>query len=372
VKKRLIVLCDGTWNRADAPALTNVCKLRDAVDEGEGAAVRQHVHYEPGVGTRRWERFRGGAFGVGLSRNVRHCYEFLVDRYEPGDELFFLGFSRGAFTARSLAGLVRNSGILRREHRNMVTDAYSLYRSRKPEDAPSERSAEAFRDEYSHPDAEIAFIGVWDTVGALGVPIDGFRPPLLSRRWTFHDTTLSRSVLNAYHAISIDERRRPFVPTLWVKKVAADGTVEEPPEHQTVSQVWFAGVHSDVGGGYPDPSLSEIPLRWMADRALACGLALKPGHLVVSAGSVDERKRRNGIELAPDPRGPMHDSMTLFYRLLRPLDRELESRDGVPINASLASSVRLRCEQDRSYTPPGLTEWLTRGREITDVGPQEP
>jgi uncharacterized protein (DUF2235 family) len=356
VKKRLIVLCDGTWNRADQPALTNVCKLRDAIDESQGAAVRQVVHYEPGVGTRRWERFSGGAFGVGLSRNVRSCYEFLVDRYEPGDELFFFGFSRGAFTARSLAGLVRNSGILRHEHRDMATDAYRLYRSRKPGDAPSERGAEAFRARHSHPDAEIAFIGVWDTVGALGVPIDGFRPPLLSRRWTFHDTTLSRFVLNAYHAISIDERRRPFVPTLWVKKVAEDGTVEEPPEHQTVSQVWFAGVHSDVGGGYPDASLSEIPLRWIADRARACGLGLRSDQLV---------------ELAPDPCGPKHDSMTLFYRLLRPLDRELRARDGVPINASLASSVKVRCEQDRSYTPPGLSEWLAGGPEITDVGPQE-
>jgi uncharacterized protein (DUF2235 family) len=370
--KRLIVFCDGTWNRADQPAPTNVCKLREAVDESEAAAVRQHVHYEPGVGTRRWERVRGGAFGVGLSRNVRDCYAFLVDRYEPGDELFVFGFSRGAFTARSLAGLVRNSGILRREHRDMVKDAYRLYRSRKPEDAPSEQAAEAFRRRYSHPDAEIAFVGVWDTVGALGIPIDGFRPPLLSRRWTFHDTTLSRFVLNAYHAISIDERRRPFVPTLWVKKVAGDGTVEEPPEHQTVCQVWFAGVHSDVGGGYPDPSLSEVPLLWIAGRARACGLVLKPDHLVVRAGSIDEDKRRNGIELAPDPRGAKHDSMSLVYRLLRPLDRELKSRDGVPINAFLASSVKVRCTQDRSYTAPGLTEWLTGGGAISEVQPQEP
>jgi Uncharacterized alpha/beta hydrolase domain (DUF2235) len=178
--------------------------------------------------------------------------------------------------------------------------------------------------------------------------------------------------VNAYHAISIDERRRPLVPTLWVKKVAKDGTVEEPPEHQTVCQVWFAGVHSDVGGGYPDPSLSEIPLLWIADRARACGLVLKPGHLVGSAGSVDEHKRRNGIELAPDPCGPKHDSMTFFYRLLRPLDRELKTRDGVPIHASLASSVKVRCDQDRSYTAPGLTEWLTGGGEISEVQPQVP
>lgn len=364
MKKRLIVFCDGTWNRADAPAVTNVCKLRVAVDDSE--AARQIVHYEPGVGTKPWERIRGGAFGVGLSRNVRHCYEFLVDHYEPGDELFFFGFSRGAFTARSLAGLVRNSGILRPEHRDKVKDAYRLYRSRKPEDRPSEQAAEAFRRAHSHPDAEIAFIGVWDTVGALGIPIDGFRPPLLSRRWTFHDTTLSRSVHNAYHAISIDERRRPFVPTLWVKKVAADGTVEEPPEHQTICQVWFAGVHSDVGGGYADPALSEIPLLWMADRASACGLVLKPDHLVVSTGRVDEDKRRNGIELVPDPCGPKHDSMTRFYRLLGPLDRRLSTPDGVPINAFLASSVKVRCDKDRSYTAPGLAEWLSGG-DLHDV-----
>ena len=367
MRKRLIALCDGTWNRADQPAPTNVFKLREAVDESKDAAVPQHVHYEPGVGTRRWERVRGGALGVGLSHNVRDCYEFLVDSYEPGDELFFFGFSRGAFTARSLAGLVRNSGILRREYKNMVKDAYRLYRSRKPEDAPSERAAEAFRRKYSHPDAEIAFIGVWDTVGALGIPIDVLRPPMLSRRWTFHDTTLSRFVLNAYHAISIDERRRPFVPTLWVNKVAKDGTVEEPPEHQTACQVWFAGVHSDVGGGYPDPSLSEIPLLWMADCAKACGLVLKPDHLVVSSGSVDEHKRRIGIELAPDPCGPTHDSMTFFYRLLMPLDRGLTTRDGLPIRASLASSVRIRRDQDRSYTALGLTDWLTGGGEISEV-----
>jgi uncharacterized protein (DUF2235 family) len=366
MKKRLLVFCDGTWNREDAPAVTNVCKLREAVDESEGAAVRQHVHYEPGVGTRRWERIRGGAFGVGLSRNVQECYAWLVDRYEPGDELFFFGFSRGAFTARSLAGLVRNSGILRPEHRDMVKEAYALYRSPKREDAPGARAAETFRREHSHPDAEITFIGVWDTVGALGIPIDHFRPPLLSRRWTFHDTTLSRFVLNAYHAISIDERRRPFVPTLWVKK-SADGAPEEPPAHQTVSQVWFAGVHSDVGGGYPDPSLSEIPLLWIADRARACGLVLRPDHLVVNADSIDERERRNGIEIAPDPGGPTHDSMTLFYRLLRPLDRQLKAPDGEPVNASLASSVKLRCERDPSYAAPGLSEWLTGGREISEV-----
>jgi uncharacterized protein (DUF2235 family) len=354
--KRLIVFCDGTWSKADAPTVTNVCKLREAVDEPP-----ENVHYEPGVGTKPWERIRGGAFGIGLSRNVRHCYQFLVDRYEPGDELFFFGFSRGAFTARSLAGLVRNSGILRREHRARVKDAYDVYRSRKPEDKPSAQAATAFRAMYSHPDADITFVGVWDTVGALGIPSGILQPPGLNKRWAFHDTTLSKAVKNAYHAIAIDERRRPFAPTLWVKKPG-----EEPPPDQKVAQVWFAGVHSDVGGGYSEPALSEIPLRWIADRARECGLKLKADHLVVRPVPIAADRRRNGIDVAPDPCGRKHDSMTFFYKLLRPLDRELKCVDGDPINAYLASSVKFRSEQDRSYTAPGLADWLA-GDQIRDV-----
>jgi uncharacterized protein (DUF2235 family) len=357
MSKRLIVFCDGTWNAADEPTKTNVCKLRLAVDESEDAAVPQLVHYEPGVGTKKLERMRGGAFGVGLSRNLRHCYEFLVDNYDPGDELFFFGFSRGAFTARSLAGLVRNSGILRREHRDKVMDAYRLYRNRKAGYAPSEQAAKDFRDAHSHQDIEIAFIGVWDTVGALGIPAGILQPPLLKKRWSFHDTTLSKSVRNAYHAISIDERRRPFAPTLWVHKVAEDKTVLPLPEGQTVSQVWFAGVHSDVGGGYPDPALSEIPLLWMAERAVECGLALKEDHLAIQAESSDEAKRRDGIHLVPDDSCKLHNSMSFFYWLLRPLDRKFTSVDGVPINATVASSIGARCKRDSSYSPPGWLDW---------------
>ena len=329
--------------------------------------MSQSVHYEPGVGTRPHERILGGAFGAGLSRNVRDCYAWLIENYEPGDELFLFGFSRGAFTARSLAGLIRNSGILRPEFRAMVPDAYQLYRSRKPEHAPGEDRAIAFRERYSHPDAEIAFVGVWDTVGALGIPISGLRPPLLSRRWTFHDTTLSRFVQNAYHAVSIDERRRPFVPTLSVHKQLPSGDVDPPPAHQTVSQVWFAGVHSDVGGGYPDPALSEIPLLWMAGHARACGLAFKPGHLVVSSAAIDAAARRAGLELAPDPCGPKHNSLTGIYRLIGPVDRKLKAVDGVPINASLASSVKARRDRDPSYTPPDLSAWLDGDGPISEV-----
>jgi uncharacterized protein (DUF2235 family) len=361
MKKRLLVFCDGTWNSADRPAVTNVCKLKEAVAESD----EQLVKYEPGVGTKLGERISGGAFGYGLSRNVRDCYQWLVDNYEPGDELWFFGFSRGAFTARSLAGLVRNSGILLPEHRDMVADAYKLYRSRKPGDAPWEEAATAWRGRHSHPLPRIHFIGVWDTVGALGIPNLRFLLPGISKRWTFHDTTLSSYVDNAFHAISIDERRRPFVPTLWVKQVK-DGKVVEPPPEQTVAQVWFAGVHSDVGGGYENPELSEIPLLWIAERARECGLVLKPGHLGRGRDPIVAAKRRDGIELAPNPNGQLHNSLTLFYRAMRPLDRRFSAIDGEPINSTVASSVPAR-SVDPAYDPPGFADWKASGVKPTEV-----
>jgi uncharacterized protein (DUF2235 family) len=361
--KRLIVCCDGTWNRADQKSPTNVKKLYDAIDESAG----QLAWYEPGVGTRPFEHILGGGFGVGLSRNVQQCYRFLVDAYSPGDELFFFGFSRGAFTARSLAGLVRNSGILRRENVAMVGDAYKLYRSRDPGNAPAEANAQRFREAHSHPDAEIKFIGVWDTVGALGIPLHSIRAPWLTKLYGFHDTTLSRYVKNAYHALSIDERRGPFEPTLWVHKKQDDDAPAPLPPGQTVEQVWFSGVHSDVGGGYPDPSLAEIALNWLADRARACGLVLKTDHLVVTAPPCEEAKRAKGLQLAPDAVGMLHDSMTWFYKRLGPYDRQLTARDGEPINAHLASTAKSRYDADAHYRPLGLEGWIAGGKGDVDV-----
>lgn len=363
--KRLVICCDGTWNRPDqvdqgVAAPTNVAKLSLALADDDEAGNPQLLHYQAGVGTRRRERLLGGGFGVGLSRNVQECYRFIVDTYEPGDKLYFFGFSRGAFTARSTVGLVRNAGILRREHRDRIKEAYGLYRNPQKDSEPSGIAAELFRRSYSHPDTFIDFVGVWDTVGALGIPIDGFRPPLLSKLWTFHDTTLSRYVLNAFHAVAIDERRLPFKPTLWVKK--------EDAQDQTLEQVWFAGVHCDVGGGYRSPDLSEIPLLWMADKARACGLAFKTDHLVVKTAGFAPEARRAGIEVAPDPGGELHDSRTRFYRLLAAYDRGLAGDEGADVDGgSLASSARTRHDEDGGYRPPGLPEWLAAGRDVTAV-----
>jgi uncharacterized protein (DUF2235 family) len=359
--KRLIVCCDGTWNRPDqvdqrVAAPTNVAKLALALADKDDDGNPQLLHYQAGVGTRRWERLAGGGLGVGLSRNVQECYRFLVDNYEPGDELYLFGFSRGAFTARSTVGLVRNAGILRPEHRHRIKEAYALYRDPDRDRHPSGIAAELFRRSYSHAEVYVDLVGVWDTVGALGIPIDGFRPPLLSRLWTFHDTRLSGYVRHAYHAIAIDERRRPFRPTLWQGK--KDG--------QTLEQVWFAGVHCDVGGGYADTSLSEIPLLWMVDKARARGLAFRPERL--ARRQTDAEARREGVEVAPDPLGELHDSRTRFYRLLPAYDRRLAGENGAAVDGgSLASSAKIRHDEDERYRPPGLSDWLGDGKNVTPL-----
>jgi uncharacterized protein (DUF2235 family) len=352
--KRIVVCCDGTWNRPDAPSPTNVAKLWRAVAERDEQGVDQPVLYHPGVGTGRFDRIRGGGFGWGLSRNVRDCYRFVVDEFEPGDELFLFGFSRGAYTARSTVGLIRNAGILRREHVDRIDEAYRLYRGRGDDRHPNGAESTRFRARYSHDEIAIRFVGVWDTVGALGIP--GVPKVLCGRLWAFHDTQLSGKVELAYQALAIDEQRRPFVPSLWYRS---------PDDDRVLEQRWFAGVHSDVGGGYPDCSLAEIALWWMAGRARAAGLALKPDHLVNTADP-DREERRLGKQISPSIGGALHDSFKPLYwplgRLHRRLvdaDKPKEAKDGI----EAASTATARAD----YGPGNLTKYLSDGGEVAEV-----
>jgi hypothetical protein len=257
-------------------------------------------------------------------------------------------------------GLVRNSGILRPKDRDRIKEAYALYRRPDKDSEPSGIAAELFRRSHSYSEIYVDFVGVWDTVGALGIPIDGFRPPLLSRLWTFHDTTLSRYVLNAYHALAIDERRRPFKPTLWVQ--------QDDATNQTLEQVWFAGVHSDVGGGYSDVALSEIALLWMAEKARSSGLAFKPDHLAVTRTNLDPAERREGIQVAPDYAATLHNSRKGIYLLQPPYDRRLAGDNGAGVDGGeLASSAKVRYDRDELYRPPGLSDWLAVGKPIAQT-----
>jgi hypothetical protein len=305
----LVVCCDGTWNTPDqseqgVPTPTNVVRLFNSLaDQGAGGEP-QLRYYHPGVGTDGswWDRLAGGGMGIGLGRNVMSAYRWLAEHYRPGDRIFLFGFSRGAYTVRSLAGMItsprcgllRLDGLAEAEVWKRIERAYGKgYRDRK------DRAAWAGDWEFHRADpggapVPVYLLGVWDTVGALGIPDDLAVLNLLDdpRRYAFHDTELNDLVLHARHAVALDECRLSYAPTLW-------SNIEHRP---TVQQLWFPGVHSDVGGGYPETGLSDLALHWMMAEAEALGLGLLPQMMA---------------QLRPDPRGVLHDSRRGLFQLLR-------------------------------------------------------
>lgn len=343
--KRLVVCCDGTWNTLKQPYPTNVCEVYNAVAASAGNLV-QEKHYVEGVGNKPWSRLAGGAFGLGLSENVRDAYRFVVRNYEPGDELFFFGFSRGAYTARSTVGFIRNCGILLPRNEERVTEAYELYRDRDPATGPDSVEAHEFRTRYAHPGpVPIRFVGVWDTVGALGIPLSGGRLlNRLNRRWQFHDTKLSSTVESAFHALAIDEKRPSFTPSIWEPAPAATG--------QERAQLWFAGDHSDVGGGHGERGLSNVALQWLATCARSCGLAFEPDAFA---------------ELVPDPLGAVHRMHALF-RVLGAIDRPIGMTDADGESVSSSAVYRTTAGLAPPYDPVNLRNYLGhRTRRVTPV-----
>lgn len=310
--KRLVACCDGTWDAQGGG--TNVDKTARTVVPTAADGTEQVVFYDAGVGAGLgWPgRLVAGATGWGLSQNVRDAYRFLAESYEPGDEVWLFGFSRGAYTARSVAGMVRKCGLVRDE--DLVRRAYRLYRDGDHPDAPAPK---AFRDAHSQ-ETRITFIGVWDTVGALGVPWGPLRW-LTSWRHGFHDVELSSRVDHARHAVAVDERRKPYAPTLWATK--------EVPG--TVRQAWFAGVHRGVGGGYRESSLSDIAFRWMQEEAEEAGLAFDVDHV--------------SRITSPDPAGRLVASRNGFWRLVPGAARRYGDPDHQPqeVHASVEERRRM-------------------------------
>jgi T6SS, Phospholipase effector Tle1-like, catalytic domain len=293
-----------------------------------------------------------------LSANVIDAYHFLIDNYEPGDDLYFFGFSRGAFTARSVAGLVRNCGILRPENRDRINDAYRLYRNTK--DKPAGMTSTLFRSAFSY-EPTIEFVGVWDTVGALGIPPVGLGilHPIfnwVNKRWSFHDTELSSHVHGAYQALAIDERRRAFKPTLWKR---------QPGATQILEQVWFTGVHCNVGGGMADSSLSDLALLWMVSKAQHHGLAFKDNAFKPRPpGDAGELKpgEEATFTVAPRPITLPSPSFTLLYRLTglpfdRPIGAETGDDGGHGQNVA-ETAVQLREKKPDEYRPKELIAYL--------------
>ncbi len=382
--KRIVICADGTWNSTDATAAvgssatTNVWLTYQLVKPMASDGTPQLAYYHPGVGTGGFvDRVWGGLIGHGLDRHIKECYRFLVDTYHPGDYVYLFGFSRGAYTVRSLAGFIRNCGIIDNEKLEetetvdaAVDEAFVLYRKRGDKSAPSAQESVDFRVKHSHPDFRITCIGVWDTVGSLGIPV-GLLGRLTSHmRFGFHDVTLSSWVDCAFHAVAVDERRRPFVPTLWLQQPDAK------QQGQRIEQRWFTGVHSDVGGGYPwkERGLATLTLRWMIDCVTSrCRLELDPA----------------ALGTAPPSASVLHDSLSLWYRAWKPANRTIDgglghfgARDESRItNETIDESIgRWRAKYATApmpltkipYTPDNVLEYEERIEEQANTPPVQP
>jgi len=345
--KRIVICADGTWNLRDQVDKetkkrrpSNVTKVARAVRAKSSAGIDQVVYYHDGVGTGGpLDKLTGGAFGRGIEDNIRDLYRFVVYNYEAGDDLFLFGFSRGAFTVRTLAGFMHKIELIEKDDDYFVPDLYACYETRKgpgtPEWARAHRHIPSKR-----PCPRIKFIGVWDTVGALGAP--GVLGQLHKKKYAYHDVALNETIENAYHALAIDERRGPFKPTLWQRPPGWTGTLE---------QAWFPGVHCNVGGGYIDPGLSDHAFMWMAVKAMDVGLRLDERYLA--------------MRVDPNAHGELRNEYHGLYKIMKDYVRPIGKPD--MLNEKLHASVCKRMDQPtNAYKPPNLDRAALP--PVTDAG----
>lgn len=328
--RNLIVCCDGTSNQIGAN-LTNVLKLYRILEKDD----RQRVFYDPGVGTigqlAMWGRLRqklfeflGLATGYGLDDNILDAYRWLCANYEDGDRIYLFGFSRGAYTVRALAGLINMIGLLSADQGSLADYALTAYkRAAEQDDLPI---AWQFQRISEARDVTIHFLGVWDTVASVIVP----RPDRLylpSMQFLPY-TKQNQRVRIFRHALAIDERRRMFRNYNWHPGQSfSPGRFGKTKIAQDSKQVWFAGVHADVGGGYAEAesAISKFPLQWMLAEAEAAGARLRPSmrrHLIGG------RKLPGGrmAYVGPDPTGPIHHSLKGIWWLLEFIPKKLKWR----------------------------------------------
>jgi uncharacterized protein (DUF2235 family) len=338
-RRRLIICCDGTWNSPLQQRETNVVALLRAIEPtGEPGHIPQIVHYHLGVGTGNFlDRWVGGGAGVGLSNSVKACYGFLVDNYRSGDEILLFGFSRGAYVVRSVAGMIGCVGLLRKNQMYRFIEAWDYYTL-----SPTER--DRFNDDFERiftnreKVVEIQCLGVWDTVGALGIP----GTQVCSQAYAFHETKLGDHVRHAFQALAIDERRGNFQPAVWVR--------DAQDQHRSLEQMWFPGVHSNVGGGYEEHGLADAALLWMLSR-LAEHRLLDFDNTVIR----DSIARYRAEHYA---RGKLQDSRTLFWKTIAsPIPRPVCITDH---SEKVHDSARERRDVGRGdpYAGAERREWL--------------
>jgi uncharacterized protein (DUF2235 family) len=356
--KRIALFLDGTWNNVDDN--TNVWRLKSLCAK----SAEQNVYYSAGVGTQSGEHISGGMFGIGINEEVINAYEWLVEHYELDAQLFIFGFSRGAFTARSLAGFISKCGLLKPGSPVSMKQLYERYRKGTAQSVlalgkvvEGKLSQEdQWIKEYSRQVA-IWFQGVWDTVGALGVPLPCV--PKVSRAdFAFLETDLRINDTHAYHALAIDENREAFAPTLWTKSTPKQGETFPPRSLGHVEQRWFVGAHANVGGGYEDDLLAQIPLKWLMNKAIARGLAFKD--TVVIDG--DENTCPIHDSLGEMAHG-IYEVLTFGKHYYRPIGAEpVDTGDAVTttINETIDVTVFDRWRHDGTYRPKNLVDWAKR------------
>lgn len=355
--QRLIVLFDGTWGKVTTQ--TNVERLAKLIAPADPEAIAQISLYIAGVGVKPGiTHLLGGAFGLGLSANIEQGYRWLCQNWKPGDEIFLFGFSRGAYSARSAAGMIRKCGLLKPDANGDVSTqsvgaAYDFYRS---DVMPADPKAVAWRAQHSI-EVVIHFIGVWDTVGALGIPDVASWFPFARGRYRFHDEDLSGIVRFAYQALALDEHRADFAPTKWMRLPQNLAEGESPTAKKSsqldVEQRWFIGSHSDVGGGettdgagrQPDP-LPDLPLAWIQRKALGAGLAFA----------------QEFVPLPDAELGMPNNSYAQFmYGIYKLFKKPFVRTFGGGVNETVDDSVWRRWREVASYRPPTLTGAIARG-----------
>jgi uncharacterized protein (DUF2235 family) len=357
--KRLALFLDGTWNTLDDD--TNVWRLKAlcTVD------ADQSCYYSAGVGTAYGESLKGGMFGWGLDDEVMRAYQWLVEHYTAGARLFIFGFSRGAYTARSLSGFISKCGLLKPGSPISLKQLYARYRKgstirtiRELKNVPDgELSFEdKWLKEYAMP-VPIWFQGVWDTVGALGVPFGNI--PVISRsNYGFLEVDLRINNSRAYHALAIDEHREAFSATLWTKSVEKDSDTHPPRSVSDVEQRWFVGAHADVGGGYENGLLAQVPLKWLMGKAQLHGLNFND--TVVIDGDESLAKIHDSF-------GEMAHGAYCAAKFWHPYYRPIGApsilngnKTTSTINETIDSTVFDRWRVDQKYRPANLVAWSRR------------
>lgn len=307
--KRIVFCFDGTWNKLSAECSTNVVLLAQMVRPIASDGTPQIVYYDEGIGTNMNWLFQhvAGAFGRGMLSIMREAYRFLIFNYEPGDEIFAFGFSRGAYTARSFVGFIRHAGILDVVSAAQIDKAISIYKQAPVGTGHESPSGKTFRAEYCRgvcvsaadrdyriecitgfdptkvPILTIRYLGVWDTVRALGVPdfVPGSR--WINRKYSFHNAMLTSKIQSARHAVAIDEMRSTFRATLFGRdkvqrlngRTRHSGKPQMPDWLLPYQEKWFPGVHGAVGGGGSLRGLSDGALEWVLLGARKAGLELR-------------------------------------------------------------------------------------------------